>query len=235
MTVPAARLLQLLQLADSNLPIGATAHSYGLETLAEDETTTVGQLEQFLTGYLVETGSQEAAFCRASYHAGERWNTQPVACADTWVTLNRYLSALKPARESRVASSTLGRRLLQLVAGFGASPVPGLALQAARGQDTECHHCAAFGLVAGAQRLSPETAAVTYLQQSLTGLISACQRLLPLGQQRAARLLWDLQPAVLAASERYDGADLEEICCFTPMLDLGGMRHPSLNTRLFIS
>jgi urease accessory protein len=83
-----------------------------------------------------------------------------------------------------------------------------------------------------------ETAtALAYLQQSLTGLVSACQRLMPLGQSQASQILWNLKPALVnviaqSQSSRYDEQDLT---CFTPLVELAGMRHPALATRLFIS
>jgi urease accessory protein UreF len=67
------------------------------------------------------------------------------------------------------------------------------------------------------------------LQQSVAGLVSACQRLMPLGQVAAARVVWNLKPAIVQASA------VTEILCFTPMPEIASMRHPSLETRLFIS
>ena len=68
-----------------------------------------------------------------------------------------------------------------------------------------------------------------YLHQSVTGLVSACQRLIPLGQSAAARILWNLKPAIVQASHA------KEVSCFSPYLDLASMRHDLLETRLFIS
>ena len=48
--------LQLLHLADSAFPIGALAHSFGLETLVSATQLRPTTLELFLQGYLEEAG-----------------------------------------------------------------------------------------------------------------------------------------------------------------------------------
>ena len=57
-------LLRLLHLADSALPIGSTAHSYGLETLVHDADLTVEQLQACFDHFVAEAGAVEAAYCR---------------------------------------------------------------------------------------------------------------------------------------------------------------------------
>jgi urease accessory protein len=222
------QFLQLLQLADSTLPIGATAHSFGLETLVEIGVLQVPTLEDFLRDYLQETGRLEAAFCRTAY------NLAVNAEIPDWLDLNIRLSAFKPARETRIASATLGRRFLQLVTGLGEWPLLTEALAAARAEEIETHHCMAFGLVGGVLGFAEEATALAYLQQSIAGLVSACQRLLPLGQSQASRVLWNLKPAMIETVQQAS-VHVEEITCFNFLPDIGGMQHPVLATRLFIS
>ena len=223
-----SQFLQLLQLADSALPIGATAHSFGLETLVEIGVLQVPTLEDFLRDYLQETGTLEAVFCRTAY------NLAVSAEIQSWLDLNIRLSAFKSAREVRVASATLGRRYLHLVAGLGEWPLLTEAIAAAQKDEVETHHCTAFGLAGGVLGFTEEATALAYLQQSIAGLVSACQRLMPLGQSQASHILWNLKPAMIEAVQQAN-VGVEEVACFNFLPDIGGMQHPMLATRLFIS
>lgn len=231
--------LRLMQLADSALPIGMAAHSFGLETLVAEGHLDVAQLESFLKDYLEEAGGVECAFCRLGHRLASHSDQQLFTAQ--WLDVNERLSSIRTARESRSASAALGRRFLQLalqlVSNAESAPRLSLALQSARTAGVDVHYCAASGLVSGIIGVDETVATLAYVQQSLVGLVSACQRLMPLGQTRASWLVWQLKPVVLAVTERSKemAADVDEIALCTPVVDVGSMRHPFLTTRLFIS
>ena len=227
-------LLWLLQLSDTALPIGALNHSFGLETLVAEESLSAEGLEAFLFEYLHEVGLFEINFCGAAYRLGTGRDGFPIA---QWLNLNMRLSAVKLARESRSASATLGRRFLRLVNGLAETPILSAAILASQETETDIHHCAAFGLAGAALGIEEDATLLAYSHQSLANLISACQRLLPLGQTQATRMLWELKPvlAELVRRAQENHFDVSEAACFAPLVEVGSMRHPTLATRLFIS
>ncbi|GAC1429016.1 MAG: urease accessory protein UreF [Ktedonobacteraceae bacterium] len=229
------RLLHLMQVADSALPIGSTAHSFGLETLAVEGYLSVEQLEAFLKDYIEEAGTLESASCRVAYRLASV--SEQDMFAKSWTGLNQQLSAFKTSRESRAASTTLGRRFLQLVQNLEELPMVSYALKVSKLTGVGIHYGPAFGLVGGAFEIEETLVVLAYLQQSLAGLVSACQRLLPLGQSQASRILWQLKPTLLSVAEQSKSVAMnsDDITMFTSLFDIGSMRHPNLTTRLFIS
>jgi urease accessory protein len=207
--------LHLLQLADSALPVGGMAHSFGLESLVEFGFVQPENLECFLRDWLAEAGSLEAAFCARACLAPQEFD---------W--LNMRLCARKPARESREGSAAMGRRLLDLaVRAYGIAP---LSINA------ELQYPCCFGYVAAALGV-PQTMAVgAFLHQSVAALISSCQRLMPLGHTHAQAILFRLKPQIAAVAAHAVAAGID-LPSFTPLLETASMCHSRLPTRLFIS
>ena len=226
------KFLQLTQLLDTTFPIGAAAHSLGIETLTAEGTLTTPRLAAFLQDYLSEIGAQEGLFCRLGHGL---WGLSTLH-AD-WLALNRRISAFKLAREPRKASAMMGKRFLQMVCALENAPQLQQAYSLALESQVDIHHASAFGLTAAFLEIDADLAIATYLQQAALSLVSASQRLLSLGQGQAAQILWDLKPHLLAATLKSADSDPQGAASysFPGLVEMGGMRHPALPMRLFIS
>jgi urease accessory protein len=212
-------LLRLLQLADSAIPIGTLSHSFGFEALLDSQTFTVESLPELMRTYLEETMLLEAVFCRAGYR--QAFDEYALDELDT------LLSARKPARETREASLVLGRRFCRLVSAWmkqGLVPA-----------NSEMHYAIAFGVACRKLETSEEACTLAFLEQGCASVLSGLVRLMPLGQESASLILWDLKAAIAETCERTCTLDPRQAPCFQPALEIASMRHPRMETRLFVS
>jgi len=225
--------LRLLHLADSGLPVGTLAHSFGLESLAAAGLLAPPGLPDFFRGHLEEAGMVDAVFCREAFRLGRQ--SEEMFSFDRWIEINDRLSALKAARESRAGSAALGQHFVVAVLGVADCSLLREAWEATRRAHAVVHHCTAFGLTVSVLGIEEEQAVTGYLHQATAALVSACQRLLPIGQSEALRVLWNLKPVMRETARRSREYKIDDVSCFMPLLDWGAMEHPALSTRLFIS
>ena len=221
-------LLTLLQLTNSFFPTGAFAHSFGLETYVQRE--------------LVNNPETFEMFLRSTLHHGVR-NGDAVAIGLTYkasnveqlIDLDARLTAIKVPRESREGSIKIGKQFLRNTAILERNKM--LDEYATEVQSGRCagHHAIAYGLVACAAKIDLFSAVLGYLHAHVVGQVSAAVRLIPLKPTDGQRIIDAIRSELIDIARFTERADVHDLGGFTPGLDIRGMQHERLYSRLFIS
>jgi len=224
-------LLTLLQLGDGLFPAGGFAHSFGLETYAQEGRVRdrVG-LEAFVTAHLDGAAGPGDAVAVAVA-------TRLAADGDVraWCELDARLDAMKAVPEFRAASRQMGRQTARIAAALRDDPVLAAITRAIDDQLAVGHHASVFGAAVGRGGADAETAAAAYLYSTAALLVGAGLRLLPLGQLDGQRVLAGARPRIAQLAAAAARATAEDMWTFTPALELAGLRHARLEMRLFRS
>jgi urease accessory protein len=225
------RLLALLQLTNASFPTGAFTHSYGFETwIAADAIADVAEAERRCRDWLrfgVATGDAVAVV--HAYRAALEGDVARLA------ELDALCGALKLGRETREASSMTGKALLAACRDI--FELEGMRRFGAMMGEGACegHHAVIYG-VAGAGLALGETETVTsYLWSALSNLVAVNQRLVPLGQVDAQRIVAAAGPLIDSCAEIARHRPLGAMCSTYAALDVAAMRHERLGSRLCIS
>ncbi|WFA16878.1 urease accessory protein UreF [Paenibacillus mucilaginosus] len=224
--------LAYTQLLDSALPIGGFSHSFGLETLVQEERLErPEQLREYIEAMLVHSWAPvDALAVKAVYRyvPEQRWE-------DLWqVDCTQHVQ--RSASETREGVAKMGRRLYQLARSvypdLGWEPLAGaLARRECIGTHPLIHGWLSYGLgVPLAQ------AAEGYLYTCTMTCINSGLRLMSLGQTEGQRLLASLLPSISAAWKGAAELDpLEDGYASNPQAEIAMMRHEGLYSRLFMS
>ena len=227
----AAWLVGLLQAGDSFYPTGSYAHSFGLEGLVQQGVVRDREtLKKFV--FLSALPALRHTDLPLAAHAWRAFETPD------WPRVGELCvlaSALKTAREARVAAENIGRQRAELMASLRAHPLAQGFLRRATEENwphSPAISAALEGRVLGAP-LSAVLAGITYA--TLSSLLSAAMKILRLGQNASQSLLTEAlasAPAMIAAAE---ATPLDEIGWFNPWLDIAAARHETADARMFIS
>ena len=225
-------LLALLQFTDGLFPAGGFAHSLGLETYVQDgRIADAAGLAAFVTAHLEgSAGPADAVAAVLAARATGRGDLRALT------TLDEQVDAMKVVPEARAASRQMGRQLLRIAGALRDDAVlTGMAQATARGASPG-HHPVVFGMVLGGHGVGDDALAAAYLHATAAMLVGAGVRLLALGQVDGQRVLADARPRIARLAARaVDARHADDMWSFTPGLELAGLRHATLDARLFRS
>ena len=214
-------LLRLLQLFDSQFPVGAFAHSGGIETYAALGGS-LPELRQVLHAQ-IELGwgrSELAAACLAWRAVGTDGTARELT------RLAQTLDAMKVVPAIRATSIGLGRRTLDLLRRL----YPETCLDLARP-----HHAIIVGAAARRLGVDARELLLAFGQSLAMGTLAAAIRCMPVSPAQAQALLVEAHPRISLAVERAIQDPEGSLFTCTPALDIRSHQQALLHTRLFQS
>jgi urease accessory protein len=218
--------MAMLQLCDSLFPLGAFAHSDGLEAaVASGQIASSAELEGWMSALLTATlGDAEGPAVR-----------EAMACvrgddAAGLARLDDEIGAMRPSAAGREATRSMGTRLLKTWHHIR----PCETVRAAIARRTHYTGPVAFGIVCATIDVSVEEALEAYFYTRMAAAVSAAMRLIALGQLEAHALLARVLADAPALASRV-ARGTQPPRSFAPFMDMASMSHQYLHSRLFRS
>ncbi|MGF1500778.1 MAG: urease accessory protein UreF [Paracoccaceae bacterium] len=211
-------MLALLAWLSPAYPVSAYAYSHGLEqAVAEGAVRDPAGLEDWIAALLTDGSGWSDAVLLA-----RTWRAERAGAGADLAETAALAAALSPARERREETAAQGAAFAETTAAAWGGPAGAASYPVALGRASAC---------AG---LPLEATIAAYLQGFAAMLLGASQRLLPLGQTEAQRLLArlsarlpDIAARAALESARPGGAAFAA--------EIAQMRHERLPVRLFRS
>lgn len=209
------RLLTLTQWLSPAYPVGSFAFSHGLESaIANGWVTDEATLKEWLQDILIHgTGKSDAAWIHMAYQS----------TASDLNNLNAQAIAFAPSKERLRESNRQGAAFARVTSEVWQIDLPNLMLPIA------------LGRAARLVDLDPTATATLYIQALLSNLTSAAQRLMPLGQTGAQRVLAQLTPDCITIAQSATNLTPDDITSSAFLSDIAAMQHETLEPRLFQS
>jgi urease accessory protein len=222
-TDPASIRLRLLQLFDSQFPIGAFAHSGGLESYGQHGADLQALRELLRNQIDLGWGRSELVAASLAWEAADGCGRD-----ERLNRLSAIVGSYKVVPSMRQASERLGRQTLRLARRLYPEPLASLDIRPP-------HHAVAVGAIGRLLDLPRRDLLLSFAHSQAAGSVAAATRCMPISPEQAQELLVELQSSLGSAVEIAIEASEDLLFTSTPALDVRCHQQQSLHTRLFQS
>jgi urease accessory protein len=147
--------------------------------------------------------------------------------------LEELSCAVKVTKESRESSLRMGKAFMRIMTDvLDDAILTELKKQSGMAGIT---YPVIYGAVCGRLGIDIEEAMKAFVFSTVNGLVQCAVKLVPLGNTQAQQIMQQLYPAMEMAVSRSMDVPVDEISNFCPGLDIAGINHEFLTTRLYMS
>lgn len=221
-------LLSTLQISDSFFPLGSYSLSFGMETLSQ-----LGLLKSekevscILSVFLQQLSTLDCTAIRAVYSAAGRYDLELVRSID------RKLASFKNVKEFSEASRRTGRAMIRTVRAFKKSKLLSGFSDLVESKEAPGNYAVCLALACNALGISEERAVTLLLYTSAVSLLGAGVRLGNATHEQAQQILHSMKEEMTRCAKKSATIPWRSMRAFSPMLDVMGMQHVYLQSRMF--
>ena len=216
---------ELLQLNDSTFPIGAYTLSWGLETFVQqkiihDSESALSFLQSdiesnFLTSELLPV--------RLAYEYAQNGDWEKV------LSLDQIYNAAKNAKEIRVGSKKIAARFFKTVGLWQKEEFCLCSLGEVK------HFPLIYGAYCAMRKIKKESALQAFLYSQFSARVTTLVKLIPLSQNEGQKILHSLFEKFTKMLLDVESFGEDDLCRSCPSVEIRGMQHEYLYTRLYMS
>lgn len=217
-----------MQIAGGTFPSGGFSQSWGLETyVATGKVTDSKSFREFTESYLESTVARcEGPIMCEAYRIAADWDIDKLA------ELEELSCAIKVTKESRESSIRMGKALMRIMADILEDDK---ITEFRKACGVSVSYPVIFGVICSRLGLDLKESTEAFVYSTVNALVQSGVKLIPLGNTQAQKILLEIYPAMAKVKEDSIARPIDEISNFCPGMDIAGIMHEFLPTRLYMS
>ena len=227
------KVLKIIQLCDSNFPVGSFNHSYGMETyLRKDEIKNTETFRNWLKIYLNKQFIYSDGLCiRILYDILKEHGKLEIT--KEIIELDRKITVQSIAKESRDGAKLIAGRMIRMFIDLYDFEI--LKEYDKKIKEAFGHPAIVFALALYSLGLNVKETICYHIYSTISTLIQNAVRTIPLGQKDGQILLKEFCEDTEILFEKIENADLDYFGLNVPGIELSQINHETLIFRLFMS
>lgn len=224
-------VLRVIQICDSNFPIGSFNHSFGMESYLRnnkinDTNATRQWLNVFLNSQFIYS---DGLAIRMLYEYLQKDKLDKI-----W-GLDRLITVQSIGKETRNGTKLIASRMIKIFIELYESELLKVYQGKIIKKEVFGHPAIVFGLLMYTLNLSKEEAIIFHMYSTVSTLIQNAVRAIPLGQKDGQLLVKEFSESFKSLYEKIENMDYSLFGASSPGIELSQINHEVLEFRLFMS
>lgn len=224
-------VLRVIQICDSNFPVGSFNHSFGMESyLRNNKVNDTNTIRQWLNVFLESQFIYSDGLAIKMLYEYLKKND-----LDSIWELDRVITVQSIGKETRNGSKLIAGRMSKVFLELYESEILKVYEEKIINKEVFGHPAIVFGLLMHTLNLSEEEAIVFHMYSTVSTLIQNAVRAIPLGQKDGQLLVKEFSESFKSLYEKIKNMDYSLFGVSSPGIELSQINHEVLEFRLFMS